>query len=112
MPSKDGKSELMLTEDLGTGEMQIKKIGKEKDMTTEVQTMDYTPGMSQADETTQGIPPDTYDEYREFNSRIIKDEFNEPDVVDGIKVDEIIDEVREAPSIKKASGGIARMLGE
>ena len=26
MPSKDGKSELMLTEDVGTGEMQIKKI--------------------------------------------------------------------------------------
>ena len=30
----------------------------------------------------------------------------------GIKVDEIIDEVREAPPIKKAAGGIARMLGE
>jgi hypothetical protein len=38
MPAKDGKSELMLTEDIGTGEMQIKKIGKEGDeMTTEVQ---------------------------------------------------------------------------
>jgi len=112
MPSKDGKSELMLTENIGTGEMQIKKIGKEKDMTTEVQTMEYTPGMSQADETTQGIPRDQYDEYTEVQSRIYKDEFNEPDIVDGIKVDEIVEEVREAPSIKKASGGIARMLGE
>jgi len=113
MPAKDGKSELMLTEDLGTGEMQIKKINKEgDDMVTEVQTMEYTPGMSQADETTQGIPADSYDEYTEFNSRIIKDEFNEPDVVDGIKVDEIIEEVKDAPSIKRAGGGIARMLGE
>ena len=28
MPSKDGKSELMLTEDIGTGDMQIKKLVK------------------------------------------------------------------------------------
>ena len=28
MPAKDGKSELMLTEDIGTGEIQIKKISK------------------------------------------------------------------------------------
>jgi hypothetical protein len=114
MPAKDGKSELMLTEDIGTGEMQIKKISKEgDDMVTEVQTMDYTPGSSQADEATQGIPADSYDEYTEFNSRIIKDEYNDPDIIDGIKVDEIIEEVKDqAPSIKKAGGGIARMLGE
>ena len=114
MPAKDGKSELMLTEDIGTGEMQIKKIGKEGDeMTTKVETMEYTPGSSQADETTQGIPADSYDEYTEFNSRIIKDEYNDPDIVEGIKVDEIIEEVKDqAPSIKKAGGGIARMLGE
>ncbi len=113
MPAKDGKSELMLTEDIGTGEMQIKKIGKEEDMTTKVETMEYTPGSSQADETTQGIPADSYDEFTEVNSRIYKDEFNEPDIIDGIKVDEIIEEVKDqAPSIKKAGGGIARMLGE
>jgi len=113
MPAKDGKSELMLTEDIGTGEMQIKKIGKEEDMTTKVETMEYTPGSSQADETTQGIPADSYDEYTEVNSRIYKDEFNEPDIIDGIEVDEIIEEVKDqAPSIKKAGGGIARMLGE
>jgi len=113
MPAKDGKSELMLTEDIGTGEMQIKKIGKEEDMTTKVETMEYTPGSSQADETTQGIPADSYDEYTEFNSRIIKDEYNEPVVEDGIDVKEIVEEVEDqAPSIKKAGGGIARMLGE
>ena len=114
MPAKDGKSELMLTEDIGTGEMQIKKISKEgDDMVTEVQTMDYTPGSSQADETTQGIPADSYDEYTEFNSRIIKDKFNDPDTIEGINVKEIVEEVKDqAPSIKKADGGIARMLGE
>jgi len=111
MPAKDGKSELMLTEDIGTGEMQIKKIGKENDeMISEVQTMDYSPSSALSDES--GKVPGQYDEYTEVQSRIYKDEFNEPDIIDGIKVDEIIKEVREAPSIKKAGGGIARMLGE
>ena len=50
MKGQDGKSELMLTEDIGTGEMQIKKIGKENDeMISEVQTMEYTPGSSMAE---------------------------------------------------------------
>jgi len=114
MPAKDGKSELMLTEDIGTGEMQIKKIGKEGDeMVTEVQTMEFTPGTSLADETTKSIPADQYDEYTEFNSRIYKDNFNEPTIETGINVDDIMKEVKDqAPPIKKAGGGIARMLGE
>ncbi len=114
MPAKDGKSELMLTEDISTGEMQIKKIGKEGDeLTTEVQTMEYTPGLSQADETTKRIPADQYDEYTEINSRIIKDEFNEPDIIEGINVEDIVKEVKDqAQPIKKASGGVAMMLGE
>ena len=114
MKGKDGKSELLLTEDIGTGEMQIKKIGKEgDDMVTDVQTMEYTPGSSLADETTKGIPADQYDEYTEFQSRIYKDEFNDLDIVDGINVEDIIKEVKDqAPPIKKAGGGIARMLGE
>ena len=114
MKGKDGKSELLLTEDISTGEMQIKKIGKEgDDMVTDVQTMEYTPGSSLADETTRGIPADQYDEYTEFQSRIYKDEFNDPDIVDGINVEDIIKEVKDqAPPIKKAGGGIARMLGE
>ena len=114
MKGQDGKSELMLTEDIGTGEMQIKKIGKENDeMVTDVQTMNYTPGSSLADETTKGIPADQYDEYTEFQSRIYKDEFNDPDIVEGINVEDIVKEVKDqTPSIKKADGGIAMMLGE
>jgi len=114
MKGKDGNSELMLTEDIGTGEMQIKKIGKEgDDMVTEVQTMEYTPGSSMADETTKGIPADNYEEYTEINSRIYKDEFNDPDIVTGINVDDIMKEVKDqAPPIKKAGGGLAYMLGE
>ena len=114
MKAKDGKSELLLTEDIGTGEMQIKKIGKEgDDMITDVQTMEYTPGSSMADETTKGIPADNYEEFTEYHSRIYKDEFNDPSFEPGIKIDEIIEEVKDqAPSIKKAGGGIARMLGE
>ena len=72
--------------------------------------MDYSPSSALSDES--GKVPGQYDEYTEVQSRIYKDEFNEPDIIDGIKVDEIIKEVREAPSIKKAGGGIARMLGE
>ena len=114
MKGKDGKSEFLLSEDIGTGEMQIKKIGKESDdMITDVQTMEYTPGSSMADETTKGIPADNYEEFTEYNSRIYKDEFNDPSFEPGIKVDEIIEEIKDqAPSIKKAGGGIARMLGE
>ena len=111
MKAKDGKSELMLTEDIGTGEMQIKKIGKENDeMISEVQTMEYSPSSALSDES--GKVAGQYDEYTEFNSRIIKDEYNDPIIEEGIKVDEIIGEVKEAPPIKKASGGLAYMLGE
>ena len=124
MKGKDGKSELMLTEDVGTGEMQIKKIGKENDeMVTEVQTMEYTPGKAQADETTKGTPADQYEEYTEYNSRIQKDEFNEPDIVDGIDAEDISKEIKDKFDVeqeileevardKKASGGIAMMLGQ
>ena len=106
-PSKDGKSELMLTEDLNTGDIQIKKIYKEgDDMVTKSEEMNFNKG--RADEGTKGTPADSYEEVTEYNSRIYKDRFNEPDVVDGIDVEEIIKEV----DVKKASGGIARMIGE
>jgi len=99
-PSKDGKSELLLTEDLNTGSVQIKKIHKEgDDMVTKSEEMTYTKNMG--DESTQGKPPDDYEEVTEFNSRIYKDEFNEPDFVDGIDVESIIKEV----DVKKAEGG-------
>jgi len=113
MKSNDGKSELMLTEDISTGEMQIKKIGKEENMITKVENMEYAPGSSLADETTKGIPSDNYEEFTEVQSRIYKDEFNEPDIIQGIDVEDIVKEVKDqAQSIKKAGGGIAMMLGE
>ena len=106
-PSKDGKSELLLTEDLNTGSVQIKKIYKEdNNMVTKSEEMTYTKNMG--DETTQGKPADDYEEITEFNSRIYKDQFNDPDVVEGIDVESIIKEV----DVKKASGGIAQMIGE
>jgi hypothetical protein len=99
-PSKDGKSELMLTEDLSTGDVQVKKIYKEgDDMVTKSEEMNFTKG--RGDESTQGTPADDYEEVTEFNSRIYKDEFNDPDVVEGIDVEEIVKEI----DVKKADGG-------
>jgi hypothetical protein len=106
-PSKDGKSELMLTEDLNTGDIQVKKIYKEgDDMVTKTEEMNFNKG--RADEATKGTPADDYEEVTSYNSRIYKDDFNDPDFVDGIDVEEIVKEI----DVKKASGGIARMIGE
>ena len=106
-PSKDGKSELMLTEDLNTGDIQVKKIFKENDdMVTKSEEMNFTKG--RGDEATKGTPADDYEEITEYNSRIYKDNFNDPDFVDGIDVEEIVKEI----DVKKAEGGIARMIGE
>jgi len=102
-----------LTEDLATGSQEIKKMGIEDDMITKNEYMTYTKG--QADETTKGKkPPDNYEEVTESNSRIYKDNYNDPDYQDGIELKEILEEVGDSDSltIKKASGGIARMLGE
>jgi hypothetical protein len=53
--------------------------------------------------------PDQYEEVTEANARIEGDTFNDPYYTDGIQVDEIMKEVGEqAPSIKKADGGIMR----
>ena len=99
-PSKDGKSELMLTEDLSTGDVQVKKIYKENDeMVTKSEEMNFKKG--RGDESTKGTPADDYEEITEYNSRIYKDEFNDPDVVEGIDVDEIVKEI----DVKKADGG-------
>jgi len=91
-PSKDGKSELMLTEDLGTGDIQIKKIYPEdENMNTKVEQMNFSKG--QADEATKGTPADEYEEVTEINSRIQKDEYNDPDYEDGIDVEDIMKEI-------------------
>ena len=113
--SKDGKAEYILEEDLSTGDTIIKKINKEGDeMITDVEIMQLKKGEDVVTKDGKGIKtPDEYEEVTESNSRIYKDNFNEPDYQDGINVDEIIKEVDDqAPPIKYASGGLAYMLGE
>ena len=115
LKSKDGKSEYLLEEDLATGDTSIKKIYKEDDnMITDVEIMELRKGEVVQTKDGKAIKtPDEYEEVTEVNKRIYKDDYNASDYTDGINVDEIIKEVGEqAPSIKKASGGIARMLGE
>ena len=65
----------------------------------------------QADEATKGKPADEYEEYKvEFDQDGTAADASQ---IDEISKKEIIEEVTEdAPSIKKAGGGIARMLGE
>ena len=114
MVSKDGKSELQLTEDLSTGSMQIKKIKPEEDMINEDIVLEYRKGDVDVDPEagTAFKEADEYTEGREVTQRVYKDDYNEPDFYEGEGIKEIIDEIREAPPIKKAGGGIARMLGE
>ena len=114
LPSKDGKSEYILEESLTSGDTLIKKVYKEEDMITNVEIMSLKKGEDVV--TKKGKPvktPDEYEEVTETNSRVYKDNFNDPDYEDGINVDEIIKEVDDTtPSIKYASGGLAYMLGE
>ena len=116
---KDG-SEYTLTEDIGTGEMQIVKektgvgtSGEKTFDTIEDQTvMEYKPGKSMADESTEGIPADQYDEYR-VNFDADGTPADADDISEIIKK-EIIEEASEIPEkkIKRAGGGVAYMLGE
>ena len=109
--------EYTLTEDIGTGDMQIVKdktgIGtyneKSFDTINDRTVMEYKKG--RGDETTKGTPPDEYDEYKvEFDQ---DGTMAGADNISEITKKEIVDEVSDnIPSIKKASGGIARMLGE
>jgi len=114
---KDG-IEYELVEDLDTGEIRIIKdklggrnYGDESYETIEDRTeMVFRKG--QADETTKGKKsPDEYEEYKvEFDQDGTAADATD---VDEISKSEIIKEVSgDAPSIKKAGGGIARMLGE
>jgi hypothetical protein len=65
----------------------------------------------QADETTKGTPADEYEEYKvEFDQDGTAADATD---VDEVSKMEIIKEVSgDAPPIKKASGGVAMMLGE
>jgi len=115
LDAKDGKSTYLLEEDVTTGDTIIKKINKEGDeMITDVEIMELKKGETVMGKDGKGIKiADEYEEVTETNSRVYKDEFNDPDYTDGINVDEIIKEVDDkVPSIKYASGGLAYMLGE
>ena len=112
--SKDGQSEYILEQDIVSGNTLIKKVYKEEDMITNVEIMSFTKGEDVVTKKGKAIKtPDEYEEVTETNSRVYKDNFNDPDYEDGINVDEIIKEVDDqAPPIKYASGGLAYMLGE
>jgi hypothetical protein len=115
LKSKDGTADYILEEDMVTGDIQIKKVNMENDdMTNSIEIMELRKGEVVQGKDGKAIKtPDEYDEVTESHSRIYKDNFNDPDYSEGIQVDDIIKEVSEqAPSIKKAGGGIARMLGE
>ena len=113
---KDG-IEYELVEDLDTGDIMIKKdkmgvasSGDESyDVIEDRTEMVYKKG--QADETTKGTPADEYDEYKvEFDQDGTAADATD---VDEVSKMEIIKEVSgDAPPIKKASGGVAMMLGE
>jgi len=119
LKSKDGTADYILEEDMATGDIQIKKVNMERDdMINDIEIMEFRKG--EVVEGPGGKPvktPDEYDEVTETTSRIYKDDYNPSSYEDGIRQDainQIVKEVDEAPSIKikKASGGIARMLGE
>tara|TARA_R100000654_G_scaffold2600_1_gene9555 strand:+ start:84 stop:1352 length:1269 start_codon:yes stop_codon:yes gene_type:complete len=115
LKSKDGKSTYLLEEDVTSGDTIIKKINKEGDeMITDVEIMELRKGEIVKGKDGKPVKtPDEYEEVTEANARIEGDVFNDPYYTDGIQIDEIMKEVGEqAPSIKKAGGGIARMLGE
>ena len=109
--------EYELIEDLSTGDMQITKdktgVGtygdKSFDTIEDRTVLEYKKG--RGDESTKGTPADEYEEYKvEFDSDGTPADATD---MDAIVQKEIIEEAKgDAPSIKKAGGGIARMLGE
>ena len=92
------------------GDITVVKQKGDPDFAYEEEIMTFRKG--QADETTKGRkPPDEYDEYTtrpDMDGKM-------KDVEDGIEpesVQEIVEEVfKKATSIKKADGGLARVLG-
>jgi len=109
--------EYELIEDLNTGDMKIQKdktgVGTygDKSFDTIEDRTEMVFKKGQADETTKGKPADEYEEYKvEFDSDGTAADASE---LDAAVQKEIIEEATgNAPSIKKAGGGIARMLGE
>ena len=112
---KDG-SQYELVEDLATGDVRITRdkpgFGTMEDGsfdTIEDRSTFYLK-RNQADETTKGKkPPDEYDEVQEIPSR--DGTYDDIDEVSDNTVNEILEELGETRT-KKASGGLAYMLGE
>ena len=110
--------EYVLTEDIVTGDAQITKdkMGgvrvSEDEITDGIvdrSVMEYKSGKGMADESTGGAFADEYDEYRvEFD---MDGTASGADNIDESVQKEIMEEVSETIT-KKASGGIARMIGE
>ena len=113
-----------LTEDVATGEKTIQRIKTDTDVQYYDETlaedvyMNYKPGKGQADETTKGIPADEYVEDTSYLRTSGPQKGDIYDTVDGVPDDVIQegtmfeDNMTEFGKTKKASGGIARMLGE
>jgi hypothetical protein len=109
-----------LTEDIVTGDARIVKdktggvrVGEDEvvDGVANRSVMEYKSGKGMADEGTGGAFADEYDEY-EVKFDIDGTEADADDMSEFIKK-EIIEEVsNKTTKIKKASGGIARLLGE
>jgi hypothetical protein len=109
-----------LTEDVATGELTIQRIKTDTDFQYYDETlaredyMNYKPGAGQSDEA--GRVADEYIEDTGYLRTSGPNKGELYDSMDGLSDDaleEIMEEVsKEAPSIKKAGGGIARMLGE
>ena len=112
---KDG-SQYELVEDLGTGDIRVTKdkpgfaMSGDESFDTIEDRSTFVLKRNQADETTKGRkPPDEYDEVKEVPSR--DGTFDDIDEVDDNTVREILEELGETRT-KKASGGLAYMLGE
>ena len=117
---KDG-SEYELVEDLTTGDVRITKdkpgvavVNRGMDDVEGVEVIDdrstFYLKRNRADETTKGKkPPDEYDEVRELPDE--DGTFTDIDEVSDNTVNEILEELGETRT-KKASGGLAYMLGE
>jgi len=110
-----------LTEDLTSGEQTIQRIKKDgpeyyDETLAEEIYMNYKPGKGLADEGTKGIPADEYVEDTGYLRTTGPNKGELFDSEEGLTEDslkEIMEEVgEEVVKIKKASGGIARMLGE
>ena len=119
------KYEMQVDNDTGQIEISKQNMGYDERFGEGIVSEEYmTIRPGRVDETTKGKrTPDEYEEYTGFTDQEGKLKDVEPGISDNTVMDgsiskeeleqEIIEQLsKEAPSIKKAGGGIARMLGE